>query len=62
MKEQVQDYKNSTREYSILKYYNTCFARVIVEWAYEYYLLLELKQVLVCVFTILLQSSLLFSK
>ena len=31
MKKQAQDYKDSTREYSILKYYNTCFARVIVE-------------------------------
>jgi len=62
VKEQVQDYESSTRECGTSKYYNACTTRVMIKWAHECYLLLKLKQVLVCIPAILSQSSMLFSK
>ena len=62
MKEQAQDHEDSTRECSISKYCDACSIRVMIKWAHECYLLLEFKQVLACVLTILSQSSLLFNE
>ena len=62
IKEQAQDYESSTREYDTSKYCNTYTTRIMTKWAHKYYLLFKLKQVLIYIFAILSQSSMLFNE
>ena len=55
----MQDHEDSVREHSQSEHHSACTARIITEQKNKYYLLLQSEQILVCIFSALLQLNLL---